>query len=90
MAAGLSTLKRDEVQVINTFEYSLEKPIMGWKEENIMDRIQAFISSKALGNVDVLKNFIREICKDLTFLEVYENNGWILNITVTDSKFWGK
>jgi hypothetical protein len=30
-----------------------------------------------------LKNFIRGFTKDLTFLEVYERNGWILNITGT-------
>lgn len=76
--------------MINTFEYSLEKPIIGWTEENVIDRIQAFLSSEKIANIDVMKDFVREICKDLTFLEAYENNGWILNITVTDSKFWGK
>lgn len=32
-----------------------------------------------------MKNFIRDITQDLTFEEVYKKNGWILNITVTDS-----
>jgi len=35
---------------------------------------------------DQLKSYMRNISQDMTFKEVYEKNGWILNISVTDKK----
>jgi len=42
-----------------------------------------FKKSDKMCNIDQLKNFVRSFTEDLTFKDVYEKNGWILNVTVT-------
>ena len=63
IAAGLSTLKRQEVNIMQHFAFSLEKPIIAYTEKNAIDRIKVFLQQeRPLGDIQVMKNFIRDIC----------------------------
>jgi len=82
-AACISTVKIHEINIANTYEFVYTHNFIGWKDDSVMGNIQKLIDETPMGSIDTLKNFIRGFTKDLTFLEVYEKNGWILNITAT-------
>ena len=44
------------------------------------------MSKKNILDSDNLKQWLRLNLEDLTFEEIYQKNGWILNIGVTDEK----
>ena len=84
MASCLCTLKRDEVDMMSKFDFMFGRQMVSFREDSILQNIQIAANGSPLGYVDQLKCFIRDLTRDLTFLEIYENNGWILNINVTD------
>ena len=81
--ACLSTLKIDEIDICNTHEFVYTHTLIGWKENSFLKNIQRIVEGKPIASIDTYKSFVRGFTKDLTFLEVYEKNGWILNITTT-------
>ena len=85
VSAALCTFKRHELpQFINNFNQMHRFPILSWTKDSIFDKVTAFVNSKSFISNEQIKLFIRDICSDLTFLEVYEHNDWILNINVTE------
>lgn len=84
-AAALSTLKKSELPcMLYDFSHMHRFPILEWTKDSIFDKVEAFVNSKSFISNEQVKVFIRDLCSDLTFLEVYENNEWILNINVTE------
>jgi TAG lipase/steryl ester hydrolase/phospholipase A2/LPA acyltransferase len=86
VAAGLCTFKRHELENFKHFEHFHRRDILAWHFDSTFDKINAFMQSYTIGSSDQLKLFARDLCQDLTFLEVYEENGWALSITVTAPK----
>jgi hypothetical protein len=58
--------------------------MVGFNGDTLLDIFKNAVLKKPIGSTDTLKTYIHLITQDLTFLEVYQKNGWILNITVTD------
>lgn len=81
--ACLSTLKIDEIDICNTHEFVYTQDLIGWNDDTLLKNFQKIINGKPVASMEMYKNFVRGKTKDLTFLEVYEQNGWILNITTT-------
>ena len=50
---------------------------------NIFECIDLLLKGKPVLDAETLKNAVRNYTKDLTFYEIYEENKWNLNITVT-------
>lgn len=66
-------------------EVAWRRTIVQWKTDDKLEILNNFFSKNDnLLNADQVKIFARNLMEDLTFLEVYERNGWILNITATD------
>lgn len=55
-----------------------------WKFNNLWEAIGMLKRGEPIFETEVLKNGAYRFTKDLTFLEIYEQNKWNLNITVTD------
>jgi len=71
--------------MFSKFDIMYTKKLVEWKEDSLIQNMQsAFVTGTPLGSVDAIKGFVRDWTQDLTFLEVYERNGWTLAITVTD------
>jgi predicted acylesterase/phospholipase RssA len=85
LASCLCTLKRGEVSMLSKFDLLYGKKPVEWKKDSLLENMEdALVTGTPLGSVDALKAFVRDFTQDLTFLEVYERNGWTLAITVTD------
>ena len=54
--------------------------------DTIYEMMEIFLTGGSLGDIEAIKFFMRKLTNDFTFKDVYEINGWILNITVTDSR----
>lgn len=81
--AALSMTKIDEIDICNSYEFVYTHNFIGWKDDSVMGNIQKLIDGAPITSIDTLKNFIRGFTKDMTFHDVFEKNGWILNITAT-------
>ena len=60
---------------------------MQFKGHSIFDVIKNMVNNNTFLNQDQLKLYVRDLARDVTFKEVYDQNGWILNITVSDTTF---
>jgi len=57
------------------------------KKENMWEILKNFIlKDDKIFNIDQVKTFLRTFSGDLTFKDVYEKNGWILNVNVTSHR----
>ena len=55
-----------------------------WRFKNYWEAIGMLKRGEPIFCTQQLKDGIYRFSKDLTFLEIYEQNKWNLNITVTD------
>lgn len=84
VAAAIGMYKYEEIPYLFHHETVFSVNIVGWKGESMWDRLKNMCSDKIPTYDDFTKMFARHYCHDYTFKEVYEKNGWIINITVTD------
>ena len=84
VSAFICTHKFEELNRLTDFDIVFGKACMSWHCDTFYEMFQMMMQNQSIASTDQLKNFIRDTCRDLTFREVYEMNGWILNITVTD------
>jgi len=72
------------------FQYSeaFEREMVGFTEgcETYIDTYRKFMKGEEIFCWKTLKGFIRSQTGDITFKEIYDQNGWILNITVSGMK----
>jgi len=72
------------------FQYSeaFEREMVGFTEgcETYIDTYRKFMKGEEIFCWKTLKGFIRSQTGDITFKEIYDQNGWILNITVSCMK----
>lgn len=88
IAAGISVLSHDELELATRFESALRDSIVRWNADSAFETfMQILRKDTPLVCIDTLKHFVRNIVEDLTFKEVYERNGIILNINVSDGRF---
>ena len=59
-------------------------PILGFLPESNWDLVRDLLNRKVVLSTETLKEFIYRFTGDLTFKEIFMQNGWNLNITVTD------
>lgn len=86
--SSLATFRYDELHIAMDHEAIFSQSIISWNGDSILDRLKLALESKPIANVDEMKHFIRHNTQDLTFKEVYEKNGWILNIVVSNKGFY--
>lgn len=58
--------------------------LLHWKFENYWEATKMIYEGKPIMDGEYLSIAVRKFCGDKTFLEIYEENKWNLNITVTD------
>ena len=85
MAAFLCGHKYSELPKVFEPEEGLAKLHLSQPEfSNLFDLVKNIVKGKGLFSTQTLKTAVRQYCGDMTFMEIYDMNNWILNITVTD------
>ena len=65
-------------------EYTFKYPILGRMTDSRLQFIIDLIVGKVVLDTQTLKDYVYRHTGDITFKEVFQKNGWNLNITVTD------
>ena len=87
IGASICVFKRDELPMLFLHEVTLYHGIVQGKFKDYYDLMyKVFYKNDIFLNIDQVKAWARNHLEDLTFKEIYEKNGWILNIGVTDEK----
>jgi len=70
------------------FEDLFSRAMVGFTEgcETYIDTYRKFMAGEGIFCWKTLKGFLRAQTGDITFKEVYDQNGWVLNITVSGMK----
>ena len=58
--------------------------------QDLFGILQRFWNGEPILDSGQLRIFLRKYLKDMTFLEIFNENKWNLNITVTNSDLWGE
>ena len=61
VAAGLSTLKFDELDIVADHEVCFGKRIVSWTADNKINFLAKMVSGKPLLDIDTMKIFIRDV-----------------------------
>lgn len=64
--------------------YTFKYPILGRMTDSRLQFIIDMIVGKVVLDTQTLKDYVYRHTGDITFKEVFQKNGWNLNITVTD------
>jgi len=65
--------------------YTFERPILGRiTESRLQFLLDLLITGKVVLDTQTLKDYVFPHTGDITFREIFQKNGWNLNITVTD------
>lgn len=62
----------------------LEIKIIKKKFDSLIEAVSMLLNKEPLFCTETLKSAVKHFVGDLTFLEIFNQNGWNLNITVTD------
>lgn len=87
IASCVSVLNKDELLLTQSYDVIWRDKVVEWNGDSPAEIFTSWLEKGALLSVDVLKSFIRNIVEDLTFEEIYQQNGRILNITISDGRF---
>ena len=86
IVAGMAMLKRCELKKFEHFDMLQARDQIVLTANSVFGAIKGFLEGKSLGDIEAIKNFVRNLTADYTFKEIYEINGWELCITVTDHR----
>ena len=87
IAANICMFKREEIPLLFYHEVSHYHGIVQPKFKDKYELIYKIVSQNdVIFQSDQIKTWARNHLEDLTFKELYDKNGWILNIGVTDEK----
>ena len=85
VAACICGHKYSEVWKVFCEDYNaMTTHALHWKFPNYWEAFKMLRQGKSILDNNALKEACYRFCKDMTFLEIYEQNKWNLNITVTD------
>lgn len=86
ICAGMAMLKRTELKKFETFDMLQARDQIVLTANSVFGAIKTFLAGDPLGDIEAIKNFVRNLTADYTFKDVHDINGWELCITVTDSR----
>ena len=71
-AAYIAVHKFEELHVLSDYEITFGKNALAWNFDSLWEMVKMISEKKIIASTDVLKTFVRDTCKDLTFGEIYE------------------
>jgi len=84
MAAGVSALKYSDLWRAFIPEYGMiDAKFLKHEFSGVIDALRKLKNGKPILSTAQLKKSVRDMTGDMTFLDIYEQNKWNLNITVT-------
>lgn len=89
IAAAVASHKYSDLWMAFRPDILIEKKV-AFHFNDIYELFDKLRKGKPVVSIDQLKTFIYKYVKDKTFLEIYNENKWTLNITVTNSQNWGE
>ena len=67
--------------------FNFDRPLFDHKTTEALEFVKLLMLGKPISGHEKMKSTVQSFCGDMTFAEIYEANGWNLNITVTFDGF---